>query len=154
MKIHEWNLAVEKQVGAASVFRVTYSGKHGVNLDQLSDINPTQTDYVWYSTRGVALPTGAFASVSRRPYDQTAYAQVRIQNKSGYINSATFTAEFQRRFSKGLGFQAFHTVTNALRLGGGYNQRSSARRRMPSCRARFRPIPTLSTGFSITAWTM
>ena len=118
LRIHEWNLAIEKQLSSTMVFRLRFNGKHGVNSDQLFEINPTQTDYVWYLTRGTILPQGAYSNVARRPYDQTAYTSVRLLQKTGYINTSTFTLEAERRFSKGLGFQAFYTVTNAFRLGG------------------------------------
>lgn len=118
LRIHEWNLALEKQLGQSTVFRVTYTGKHGVNSDQLFEINPQATDYVWFTTTGLPLPTGEFASVARRVYDQTAYTEVRILEKSGYINSSTWTVEFERRFSRGLGFQAYYTMTNSLRMAG------------------------------------
>jgi hypothetical protein len=56
--------------------------------------------------------------VARRPYDQTAYTDVRILQRTGYINSSTFSIEGERRFTKGLSFQAFYTMTNSFRLAG------------------------------------
>ncbi len=118
LKIHEWNLLLEKQVSPSTVVRLSYKGKHGVNADQLYNINSQPTDYIWYLTTNRALPGGEFSSVLRRPYDQNAYTDVRILQRSGYINTATWALEGERRFRKGLGFQAFYTLTNALRLAG------------------------------------
>lgn len=118
LRVHEWNMAVEKQIGASTVVRFTYKGKHGVNADQLFNINAQQTDYVWYLTTGRTPPTGEFSGVLRRPYDQNAYTNVQLLQRSGYLNSATWALEFERRFRKGLGFQAFYTMTNSLRLAG------------------------------------
>jgi hypothetical protein len=118
IRIHEWNLALEKQLAKTTVLRFTYKGKHGVNTDQLYNINATQPDYVWFLTTGRNLPAGEFSSVLRRPFDQNAYTDVRILQRTGYINSSTWALEFERRFSKGLGFQAFYTLTNSLRLAG------------------------------------
>jgi hypothetical protein len=118
LRIHEWNVALEKQLAPSTVMRVTYKGKHGVNSDQLYNINPIQTDYIWYLTTGRPTPTGEFSNVLRRPYDQNAYTDVRLLQRSGYINSATWAFEVERRFRSGLGFQAFYTLTNALRLAG------------------------------------
>jgi hypothetical protein len=56
--------------------------------------------------------------VGRRPYDRTAYTDVRLLSKTGFINTTTFTLEMERRFNKGLGFQAFYTMTNSLRAAG------------------------------------
>lgn len=118
LRVHEWNVALEKQLAASTVVRLTYKGKHGVNADQLFNINATQSDYVWYLTTGRPTPTGEFSGVLRRPYDQNAYTDVRILQRSGYINSATWVIEIERRFRGGLGFQAFYTLTNSLRLAG------------------------------------
>ena len=118
MRIHEWNMAVEKQIGSSSVIRLRYTGKHGTNADQQFNINPQASNYVWYKTQERALPTGAFANVARRVFDQTAYTNITIYQKTGYINSSAWSLEFERRFSKGLGFQAFYALTNVLRMAG------------------------------------
>ncbi|MBI1766486.1 MAG: TonB-dependent receptor [Acidobacteria bacterium] len=118
LRIHEWNLAIEKQLSKSTVFRITYTGKHGVNADQLFEINPQPSDFVYYSLTNQPKPTGTFANVALRIYDQNAYTSVRILQKSGFINSSTWTAQIERRFNKGLGFQAYYTLTNALREAG------------------------------------
>lgn len=117
-KVHEWNIVIEKQLRPTLVVRLTYDGKHGVNMDQLAEINPAPTTYSWVSQTRTVVPTGAFASVATRPYDQNAYASVRILQKTGYINTHQFTAQIERRFSKGLAFQGFYTLTNTLRAAG------------------------------------
>jgi Carboxypeptidase regulatory-like domain/TonB dependent receptor len=118
LRIHEWNLTMEKQISQNTVIRLRYTGKHGVNADQLMEINPQSNDFIWYMREGRPIPQGDFASVARRVYDQNAYTEVRILEKSGYINSSTWSLEIERRFTKGLGFQAFYTITNALRMAG------------------------------------
>ena len=118
MKMHEWNAALERQIGERMVFRVRYTGRHGYHADQLDNINPQQTNYIWLVTTGLPFPTGAFSGEARRPYDQRAYTDVRLLQKTGIINTQTFVFEFERRFARGMAFQAFHTVTNAMRLAG------------------------------------
>lgn len=118
MRIHEWNLALEKQLNKNTVFRLTYTGKHGLNADQLYELNPQPNDYVYYTLTQASKPTGTFANVALRTYDKEAYTSVRVLQKSGYINSSTWTAQLERRFSKGLGFQLFYTLTNTLRQAG------------------------------------
>jgi hypothetical protein len=118
LRIYEWNLALEKQIARSTVLRVTYKGKHGINTDQLYNINGPPNDYIWYLTTGRAKPTGEFGGVLLRPYDQNAYTDVKILQRSGYINSATWSLEMERRFRNGLSFQAFYTLTNSLRLAG------------------------------------
>jgi Carboxypeptidase regulatory-like domain/TonB dependent receptor len=118
LRIHEWNLTVEKQISQNTVIRLRYTGKHGVNADQLIEINPQGSDYFWYVTMRRPIPQGELGGVARRIYDQNAYTEVRILEKTGYINSSTWSLEMERRFTKGLGFQAFYTMTNALRMAG------------------------------------
>jgi hypothetical protein len=117
-RIQEWNLALEKQLNSSTVLRARYAGKHGDHMDQLSDINPIQPNYVWFVTTGQPLPTGTFANVARRLYDQNAYTTVYIYGGTGILNSSTLAFEVERRFSKGLGFQAFYTLTHTVRMGG------------------------------------
>jgi hypothetical protein len=117
-KVHEWNMVLEKQVRPNLVARFTYDGKHGVHMDQLNEINPALTTYAWEATTGTVPPTGAFSTVATRAYDQNAYASVRLLQKTGMINTHQFTGQIERRFSKGLAFQGFYTLTNALRLAG------------------------------------
>ena len=68
-RIHEWNLEIEKQIGQSMVLRIKYDGKHGSHLDQLNEINPQASDYIWYTEMGMNTPTGPLSSVLRRPYD-------------------------------------------------------------------------------------
>jgi hypothetical protein len=118
MRIHEWNATLERQIRERMVFRIRYTGRHGYHADQLNNINPQPSNYVWYVTTGTALPTGTYSGEARRPYDQVAYTDIKLLQKTGIINTETFTFEFERRFSRGMAFQAFHTVTNAMRLAG------------------------------------
>jgi Carboxypeptidase regulatory-like domain len=118
LRIHDWNLTIEKQLNPSTVIRFTYGGKHGINSDQQFNINPQPNDYIWYKTQQRAFPTGAFANVARRVLDQTAYTNIIIYQKTGFINTSIWTAEIERRFTKGLSFQAFYTMTNALRMAG------------------------------------
>ena len=117
-KVHEWNAEIEKELGHAMVFRLKYSGKHGANLDQLDNLNPQMTDYNWYSSTLLPTPTGTLANVARRLYDQKAYTTVNLLSKTGLSNSETGTVELDKRFSHGLQFQWFYTLTNAYRLAG------------------------------------
>ncbi|MBO0799780.1 MAG: hypothetical protein J2P31_13245, partial [Blastocatellia bacterium] len=118
LRIHEWNLTIEKQISANNVIRFTYNGKHGINADSTIQINPAPSNFIYYAETKQPLPTGPFASVALHVYDQNAYTSVLVFQKKGYINSSTWTAQFERRFTKGLGFQAFYTMTNALRFAG------------------------------------
>jgi hypothetical protein len=117
-KVQQWNIELEKELGHSLVMRLRYDGKHGSDLDQLDNINPQQTDYLWYSSTLLPTPTGTYSSVARRPYDQTAYTTINFLSKTGVSNSVLLSAELDKRFSRGLQFQWFYTLTNAYRLAG------------------------------------
>ena len=117
-KVHEWNVEIEKQFAYSVVLRLRYDGKHGSNLDQLDNINPQPTDYIYYSTTKAPVPTGTLSSVARRPYDQTAYTNINLLAKTGMSNSELFAFEVEKGFTRGLQFQAFYSLINAYRLGG------------------------------------
>ncbi|HKE25121.1 MAG TPA: TonB-dependent receptor [Bryobacteraceae bacterium] len=117
-KIHEWNVEIEKEIGHGMVVRLRYDGRHAWNLDQLSNINPQASDYIWYTETHNTTPTGSYSSVLRRPYDQNAYTDIKFLAKTGMSNSEMGAVEVARRFNHGLQFQFFYTLTNAYRLAG------------------------------------
>lgn len=117
-KIFEWNVEIEKPLGRNFVLRAKYDGKHGSHLDQLNNINPQATDYIWYSTTLAPTPSGTFSSVARRPYDQNAYTDIKILGKTGVSNAEMGALELDKRFTHGLQFQFFYTLINAYRLAG------------------------------------
>ena len=116
--IHEWNVEIEKELGHNMVVRFTYNGKHALNLDQTTNMNPQMPTYDWYISTLSPLPTGSYSSVARGTYDTNAYTNVYFLGKTGYSNSNMFTGQVEKRFSHGLQFQFFYTMMNAYRLGG------------------------------------
>jgi hypothetical protein len=117
-KVYEWNAEIEKELTRSVVLRIKYDGKHGANLDQLNNINPQQSDYIWYTENLAPPPTGSYSSVLRRPYDQNAYTDIKLIAKTGMSNAEMGAIELAKRFNRGLQFQVFYTVTNAYRLAG------------------------------------
>ena len=117
-KVQEWNVEFEKELGHSLVVRAKYDFKHGSDLDQLNNINPQQTTYDWYISTLQPLPTGSYSSVARGPYDSNAYTTVNFLGKTGMSNSSMIVGEVEKRFSQGLQFQFYYTLTDAYRLGG------------------------------------
>ena len=111
-EIHEWNVTLEKQIRSSMVFRLRYTGRHGYHADQLDNINPQPSNYVWYVTTGTALPPERFRESAAAIRSESLHGPSDAE-KTGFINTQTFVVEFERRFNRGLAFQAFHTVTNA-----------------------------------------
>jgi len=117
-KIHQWNAEIEKELGHQMVLRLKYNGKHGWDFDQVNNINPQATNYVWYISTLAPIPTGTNTNVARRPYDQSAYTDIKFLGKTGLNDSHMMVAEIEKRFSNGLQFQFYYTMTNAFRLAG------------------------------------
>ena len=44
------------------------------------EYNDETPDYIWFATQKTPLPTGQFASVARRSYDQTTYGNINLVN--------------------------------------------------------------------------
>lgn len=117
-RAHEWNLLVEREILENMSVRVGYVGTHGARLNQWYSYNNNPSDYIWFTKTGEPLPTGAFASVARRSFDQQTLGTMQEYKKTGWSNSQNFTLELQRRYSKGIGFQVFYTLSNAMRVAG------------------------------------
>ena len=117
-RAHEWNFFVEREMFANTVVKVGYVGTHGTRMSQWYSYNDNPPDYVWFSRTKEPLPTGAFASVARRPYDQQVYGTIQRYQKTGWSNFNGIQAEFEHRYSKGYAFQIFYVMSNALRTAG------------------------------------
>ncbi len=115
----EWNLTIETEILRNTLLRVAYIGTAGRNLEQNVQMNGQPSNYVHYVTTGLPLPTGPFAPVARRNYDQTTYGDIQVFSMTGYSNYSGLQVEVQRRFSNGLGFQWFYVMSNALWVGSG-----------------------------------
>ena len=113
-RAQEWNLTLEKEILGDTSLRLSYVGTHGARLSQWYSYNDAPNAYVWHATTGEPLPTGPFADVARRNFDREVFGTLRQYQKTGWSNNSSFVAEFQRRFSQGLGFQVFYVMSNAL----------------------------------------
>ena len=122
----EWNLTMETETWRKILLRVAYVGTQGRNLDQTVFKNGQPNNYVYYLTAGKALPTGAFASVALRDYDQTTYGDIALYSHTGYSNFNGLQVEMQRRFDKGLGFQWSYVMSNSMWAGSGQQVQGSS----------------------------
>lgn len=121
-RVHDWNLTIEKEIMPATVARISYVGNHGSYLEQFYRYNEPTPDYIWFATTGERLPTGEFAGVARRPYDQQVYGTIEEFRKTGWSNYNGVQLELERRYSRGYGFQIFYNLGNNLAAGGqGYS---------------------------------
>jgi len=117
-RVQDWNLTLEKEVMSNTVARVAYVGNHGNYLEQFYRYNESMPDYIWFATTGERLPTGPFANVARRAYDQTVYGTVEEYRKSGWSNYNGVQLELHRRYTQGFGYGLFYVMGNNLAAGG------------------------------------
>src|SRR5439155_4299764 len=101
-----------------TVVKTGFVGTHGSRLAQYYSYNNNAPAYVWYTQQGVPFPTGEFANVARRPFDQTVYGTVQAFQKTGWSNNTSFQVEVEHRYSKGYAFQMFYVMSNAMRVAG------------------------------------
>ncbi len=113
-RVHSWNLTLEKEVMSDTVARVRYVGNHSSKISQWYSYNDQTPDYIWYATTGQAKPTGEYANVAIRPYDQQVLGTVKAYQNTGWANTQAFDLELERRFNKGYGFQLSYVMTNTL----------------------------------------
>ena len=117
-RAHQWNLTFEREFLDNDVLRFGYVGTHGARLDQYHTYNEGPNAFIWYTTTGLPLPTGVYAGVANRPFENTVLGSIERYQKTGWSNASAFQVEVQRRYAKGYAFQLFYTMTNAFRAGG------------------------------------
>ncbi|MEZ5398410.1 MAG: carboxypeptidase-like regulatory domain-containing protein [Bryobacteraceae bacterium] len=117
-RVQEANFTIEQPFGDGSVFRASYVFTHGENLDQNFSLNNAPSAYVWEVATGTTPPTGTFAGVATRPYDNRTWGTVTQSTKFGFSNDSAIQFNYQRPFRNGFGYQAFYVYSRAFRVGG------------------------------------
>ena len=116
-RVHTWNLTLEKEIMANTVVRARYFGNHGSNLGINYSYNQSTPSYIWYTTTGQPLPTGTYANVATRSWDQTSYGNLQEYRQIGWSNNNGFELEMEHRYSRGYAYQLSYTMTNSLLAG-------------------------------------
>lgn len=116
--VREANMTIEQPFRDGSVFRVSYVFTHGFNLDQNYQYNYAPATYVWETATGTTPPTGTYASVATRPYDNRVWGGNVISVKTGWSNDSALQLNYQRPFKNGFGYQIFYVYSRAFRVGG------------------------------------
>ena len=117
-RVHDWNIAIEKEVMTRTLARVAWVGNHTSYLDGYRSLNPQASSYAWAVNTGTAFPSAGGAS---RPYDAL-YGDIIETGKYGYSNYSGLQLELKRRHRNGFSYQVFYVVSNAFSLTDGSNQ--------------------------------
>jgi hypothetical protein len=106
--VMQWNLTFERDLGYSTGLRLSYTGSHGSNLENMVDLNQVPANTDGYST---AYPN--------RPFPL--WAVLQSVHNGGISNYNNVTAEATKRFSNGLQFQSSYSFTRDLSDEGGSN---------------------------------
>ena len=117
-RVREANFTMEQPFADGSVFRASYVYTHGTNLDQNFQFNDAPSAYVWQANTGTTPPTGAFASVATRPYDNKTWGGITQSTKYGFSNDSALQLNYQRPYRRGFSYQIFYVYSRAFRVGG------------------------------------
>jgi len=117
-RVREANFTMEQPFKDGSVLRASYVYTHGTNLDQNFQVNDAPSAYVWQAKTGTTPPTGTFASVATRPYDNKTWGGITQSTKFGFSNDSALQLNYQRPYRRGFGYQVFYVYSRAFRVGG------------------------------------
>ena len=117
-RVQEANFTIEQPFKDGSVLRTSYVFTHGENLDQNFLLNNAPSTYVWQAATGTIPPTGTFAGVATRPFDNRTWGGITQSTKYGFSNDSALQINYQRPYRKGVGYQVFYVFSRAFRVGG------------------------------------
>lgn len=118
-KVH---VTFEHQFFGDSSVRLSYMGDFGRDLEQRYSLNQQESEYNYVARTGLN-PPGNRALLRDNP-NWALFAT----NRSGYSNTNSFQAEYEKRYSKGFVSQFFYTFTRSLTTSDsdGYNSGNGA----------------------------
>jgi hypothetical protein len=108
-RVQQWNLTFERNLGYDIGLRLSYIGSHGSNLQDMVNINQVPANTIGYYQ----------GAVNNVPY--SLWGQVDDVENLAKSNYNALSIETQKRFSKGLQFDASYTFTRDLSDAGGTN---------------------------------
>lgn len=107
-RAQKWHFTFEQQLLGDHSIRLSYLGEHGRDLEQRYSIGQREAEFN-YVTRTGQNPPGN-RDLMRINKDWNLFAT----NRTGYSNTNSLQAEYEKRFSKGYQVQAFYTFSRSL----------------------------------------
>ena len=131
-RVYDWNFTLEKEIMKSTVVRAGYVGNHGAAQELVMSLNEAVPNYVWLTTTRKPYPTGTWSSAQMRPLNTASanttlpWGTISKYTRDGWSDSHGIQIEVQRRLTKGIGYQVFYNLTNAIRAGANsYNADST-----------------------------
>ncbi|MEZ5352531.1 MAG: TonB-dependent receptor [Bryobacteraceae bacterium] len=105
-----WNMSVQYELMKDYLIDFSYQGSAGVGLVERWESNTFPIDF---GANDPALRNAAFAaSQNYRPY--SAFGNIATQSNFGHSTFHSGTVKLEKRFSKGMFFNAFYTLSKAI----------------------------------------
>jgi hypothetical protein len=122
--VQQWNLTVEQDLGRGIGMRLSYTGSHGTDLEEMGDLNQVPANNIGYygttsgtPVTGPCITDGGSTVADTRPFPCWSILQSVLNLGESNYNSAT--AELSRHSGKGLTFDASYVYTRDLSNAGG-----------------------------------
>ena len=107
-RAQKWHFTFEQQFLGDSSLRLSYLGEHGRDLEQRYSIGQREAEYNYVSRTGQNPPGNRDLMRINKDWNLSGL------NRTGYSNTNSLQAEYEKRFSKGVQAQFFYTFTRAL----------------------------------------
>src|SRR5262249_38202733 len=117
----EWTFTIERELMKDTGLRLSYIGNHGSGLEQRWRWNDPESVFNYQARTGLQAPTNP--DLRRANPNWTSGCCNAPVRHNGYSNTTSLQAEGQRRYSHGLAFHWFYTLSHAMTTSdtGGYS---------------------------------
>ncbi len=115
--VQSYHLTVQRQIGNADSFEVSYVGEHGVKLQVLADLNQSAANAVT-ATCNSTVTSGCLSLAQRRPI-QT-FTTIEETLPQGFLSYNSLQTKFEHRAGHGLYLLNSFTWSRALDNAGGH----------------------------------
>jgi Carboxypeptidase regulatory-like domain len=106
--VHQWNLTIERELGAHIGVRVSYDGSHGTNLGYTQNIAQIPSNTLGFAAAKTLSPYPLFSKIAQ-------------ESTGARSNYHALTIAANKRLSQGLQFSSNYVFAKNLSNGQGYN---------------------------------
>lgn len=121
-RAQKFHFTFERQLFSEGALRLSYMGDRGRNLEQRYTINPQESEFNYVTRTGRNPPGNRDLMRVNKDWN------LQAMNRTGYSNTHSLQAEYEKRYSFGLLGQFFYTFTRSLTTSdsGGFESGNGA----------------------------
>jgi hypothetical protein len=108
-RAQSWHFTIEREVMKMTALRLSYIGTHATGMEQKFSSNSREAEYNYVARTRLAPPGNRDLLRVNKDWNIN-----NATNKTGYSNTHSLQADFERRFTSGLAFQYFYVFTRSL----------------------------------------